>query len=63
MSDIAKGAGPRAGAPGGCCLSGRMGFAALTAWQAQHLVYRYGVRPELAALVAAAVFGGGHGHG
>lgn len=34
----------------------------LSAYRAQHLIGSYGIRPELAAMVAALAFGG-HGHG
>jgi hypothetical protein len=34
----------------------------LSAFRAQHLIGAYGIRPELAAMVAALAFGG-HGYG
>ncbi|WP_394730727.1 hypothetical protein [Altererythrobacter sp. GH1-8] len=34
----------------------------LSAYRAQHLIGNYGIRPELAAMVAGIAFGGGH-HG
>lgn len=35
----------------------------LSASRAQHLIALYGIRPEMAAMVAALAFGGGAGHG
>jgi hypothetical protein len=35
----------------------------LYAYRAQHLIGSYGIRPELAAMVAALAFGGGAYHG
>lgn len=35
----------------------------LSAYRAQHLIGSYGVRPELAAMIATLVFGGGASHG
>lgn len=34
----------------------------LSAFRAQHLIASYGIRPELAIMLAAVAFGG-HGHG
>jgi hypothetical protein len=34
----------------------------LSAYRAQHLIGTYGIRPEVAAMMAALAFGG-HGHG
>ena len=34
----------------------------LSAYRAQHLIGSYGIRPELAVMVATIAFGG-HGHG
>lgn len=33
----------------------------LSAYRAQHLIGTYGIRPELAAMLAAIAFGGHHG--
>lgn len=33
----------------------------LSAYRAQHLIATYGIRPELAAMLAAIAFGGHHG--
>lgn len=35
----------------------------LSAYRAQYLIGSYGIRPELAAMVAALAFGGGAYHG
>lgn len=35
----------------------------LSAYRAQYLIGSYGIRPELAAMVAALAFGGGACHG
>lgn len=35
----------------------------LPAYRAQHLISLYGIRPEMAAMVAAFAFGGGASHG
>lgn len=35
----------------------------LSAFRAQHLIGNYGIRPELAAMVASLAFGGGAYHG
>jgi hypothetical protein len=35
----------------------------LSAYRAQYLISSYGIRPELAAMVAAFAFGGGGYHG
>lgn len=63
MPQTCKTPAVEAGASRDSCGGRSQPLSTLDAYRAQFLTAAFAVRPEMAVMVAALAFGGGHGHG